>query len=372
MNISSQRIRIGIVGLGTMGGSYAKSILQGSLPDAYLTAVCDLAPNLKDRFPEQRLFSDPEEMFRSGEVDAVIIATPHYSHTPLGIAALEAGLHVLVEKPISVHKADCERLLAAHKDPSLVFAVMFNMRTRPVFRTLKRLIDRNELGAIRRIQWTITDWFRTQAYYDSGTWRGTWKGEGGGVLINQCPHQLDLWQWLFGMPSRVYARCQFGRYHDIEVEDDVNAVLEYANGCIGNFITSTGEAPGVNRLEIAGDAGLLTLERGVIRFQRNEVPMDEFLRTSPERMGAKPPVWDIEIPPGNARPLPDRVQILQNFLEAIQGKETLIAPAAEGIHSVELGNAMLLSSLQGRTIDLPMDGQAFERELHRLISESQK
>lgn len=361
-------VRIGVVGVGGMGSSHAKSILSGKIPGVSLTAVCDPIADFGDRFPGAATFRDSREFFRSGAMDAVLIATPHFSHTSLGIDALEAGLHVLVEKPISVHKADCERLLAVPRRPDQVFAAMFNMRTSPVFQKVRQLIQSGELGEIRRIQWTITNWFRSYAYYGSGKWRATWAGEGGGVLLNQCPHQLDLWQWLFGMPDRVRAFCAFGKYHDIEVEDDVTAYMEYKNGATGVFITSTGEAPGTNRLEIAGEQGRLLVEGDAIRFTRNEIQTSEYSRTTTNRFGS-PPVWDVRIPVAPSQGY-QHSAIIENFAAAIASGAELFAPAEEGIHSVELCNAMLLSTFQDRTIEFPMDSAVYEAELNKRIDAS--
>ncbi len=370
---SLNKIRLGIVGLGGMGSHYGGLLQKGDIHGIELAAVCDIRPPGAGQFTGFSYFSEAEQMYASGEIDAVIIATPHFSHSPLGVAALKAGLHVMVEKPISVDKLDAEKLAAEAAKTDQVCATMFVMRTYPMFRRLKELIDECELGTIQRIHWTVTNWFRTQAYYDSGSWRGTWEGEGGGVLMNQCPHQLDLWQWLFGMPVRVQAICGFGRYHDIEVEDEVTAILEYADGKAGVFVASTGEFPGTNRLEIAGDLGqvVVNLSKGdTIRFTRNEVSISEFSRSSSERSGG-PAVSHIEIPipPQQGDPY---VEMLNNFGAAIRKEIPLIAPAIEGVHSVELGNAMLLSALRREVISLPMDGVAFKRELSLLIEESRK
>ncbi len=361
-------VRLGIIGLGGMGAYYATRIKADAVPGCELAALGDMDGSKSSLAPDVPFFKDASDLMASGKVDAVIIATPHYSHTTLGIQALEAGLHVLVEKPISVHKADCERLIAAHKNRRQVFSSMFCLRTLPPWRKLKSLLQSGELGEIRRVNWIITDWFRTGAYYASGGWRATWAGEGGGVLLNQCPHNLDLWQWLFGMPAKVRGFCQLGRYHDIEVEDDVTAYFEYPNGATGVFITSTGEAPGTNRLEVTGERGRMVLEKGALHYLRNEIPMSEFSRTTPERFGA-PPYWQVEIP------LPEpsgemHIEIIKNFTNAILQGEALLAPAREGIHSVELGNAILYSSLMEKTIPLPLDGRAFERKLQELIRSS--
>lgn len=229
------------------------------------------------------------------------------------------------------------------------------------------MIDRGELGEIERITWIGTDWFRTKAYYRSSAWRATWKGEGGGVLLNQCPHQLDLLQWMCGMPSSIQAFCDLGFYHDIEVEDRVTAFMRYPNGATGVFITSTGEAPGTNRLEIAGEMGKLVLEGGELTFTRNEVSARVFCDTSDALMGT-PEIWNAQIPITGTAGL--HAEITQNFVDAVLDGKPLIAPAEEGIKSIELANAMLYSSLKSTSVELPLDGAAFEIELQRLIDAS--
>lgn len=369
IGVGSHGLRVGIVGLGNMGALHARSIVEGKVPRMRLTAVCDADTERLEFGPSVRTFTDSRALIRSGEVDAIVIATPHYSHTTIGIDALEHGLHVMMEKPISVHKADCQRLIAVHKGRQQVFGAMFNQRTDLFYRRIRELVRNGDLGAIRRVNWTITNWFRTEAYYASGGWRATWRGEGGGVLLNQCPHNLDLFWWIFGMPSRVRAFCAFGRYHDIEVEDDVTAYFEFPNGATGVFITSTGEAPGTNRLEIAGERGRLVYENDEIRFTRNEVEMGEFSRKSTEAF-ATPPVWDVKIPAAGHGG--QHIEVLRNFGDAILDGAPLLAPAHEGIHSVELANAILLSSLQNKTIDLPIDAMVYERQLKKLIAASKR
>jgi len=360
-------VRIGIIGMGSMGAAHAKNIIAGAVPGAKLTAVADEDPKRLESFEGQKRFTGSDALIGSGEVDAVIVATPHYSHKTIGIAALEAGLHTLVEKPISVHKADCERLISAHQNKEQVFAAMFNQRTDPSYRKVRELIQGGELGTINRVNWTITDWFRTAYYYASGGWRATWSGEGGGVLLNQCPHQLDLLQWLFGMPAKVRAFCQIGRFHDIEVEDNVTAYLEYASGATGVFTTTTGEAPGTNRLEIAAERGKVVIEGGSIRWTRNEVETASYCATAKDRF-SKPATWNIDIPVAGQGE--QHVGIMKNFIAAIRDGAELIAPAAEGIHSVELANAMLYSSFEDRTVDLPLDGAAYEEMLKQRIASS--
>jgi len=357
-------VRLGVIGLGGMGQSHCGAVLSGEVPGCELTAVCDEDPKAAGHFPEIPFFGTVEELIDSGRIDAVLIVTPHFSHTSIGIQALKAGLHVLVEKPISVHKADCERLIAAHRDKKQVFAAMFNQRTDPRYQEVRKLVQGGALGTIRRVNWTITDWFRSEAYYSSGGWRATWEGEGGGVLLNQCPHNLDLYQWIFGMPSKVRGFCQLGRYHAIEVEDDVTAYFEYPNGMTAVFITSTGEAPGSNRLEIAGEQGKLVMESNSLDFTRNEIQTSEFSRTTTSRFG-KPPVWNVKIPTSGDHGTQHR-GILMNFVGAILRGEKLMAPAAEGLHSVELGNAILLSSIEERTVEIPVSAARIEKMLARL------
>ncbi|MCC7519426.1 MAG: Gfo/Idh/MocA family oxidoreductase [Verrucomicrobiae bacterium] len=359
-------IRLGVLGVGGMGAHHAKTVLDGKVHGLELAAVCDLNVAAFKLAPDLPRFTDSEALLDAGLVDAVLIATPHYAHTTLGIAALKRGLHVLVEKPISVHKMDAERLVAAHRGKKQVFAAMFNQRTDAQFMKVRELVCNGSLGEIRRMSWIVTDWFRSDAYYASGSWRATWEGEGGGVLLNQCPHQLDLLQWIFGMPARVRAFCRFGRYHRIAVEDDVTAYLEFPNGATGVFVTTTGELPGTNRLEIAAENGRLILEGGKIEFLRNEIPTTKYCRTTARLMGA-PPTWNIAIPVSSAMWGGQHQLVLQNFADAILEGKPLIAPASEGGRSVELGNAMLLSTWLDRTIELPMDGRLFARELQKRI-----
>src|SRR5579872_1308465 len=256
-----KKVRLGIIGMGNIGRHHAEYLRAGGVNRCELTAVCSTSPGKLEKYLPLKVYDDGEKLIGSGVVDAVLIATPHYQHTSLGVAALERGLHVMVEKPISAHKADAERLIAAHKKRKRpVFAGMFQLRIEPRYAKIRKLIQDGELGELARVSWIITDWYRTEAYYLSGGWRATWKGEGGGVLLNQCLHNLDVLQWLCGMPARVRGFCQLGRYHDIEVEDNVTAYLEFAKGATGVFITSTGEAPGTNRFEIAGTRGRMVLE----------------------------------------------------------------------------------------------------------------
>jgi predicted dehydrogenase len=361
-------VKLGIIGMGNMGNAHARSVAEGNIPGLKLAAVADHDKSRLEQWTDVSRFDDGSALIQSGEVDAVLIATPHYSHTALGIETLKKGLHLLVEKPISVHKADCLRLIEAHTQPTQIFCAMFNQRTNPAYRKLRELIQAGELGEIQRMNWIVTDWYRTEHYYRTGDWRATWGGEGGGVLLNQCPHNLDLLQWIFGMPIKVHANCQFGRFHEIEVEDAVTAMLEFENGATGVFITSTGEAPGTNRLEVAADRGKLVIENNSIHFTRTEQLVSEHCKTS-ENGFEKPSTWEIEIPSGGGAG-DQHLGILKNFTNAILSREELLAPAAEGIHSVELANAMLYSALKKTTLELPMDAASYEAVLKKKIESS--
>ena len=280
---------------------------------------------------------------------------------------MRQGKHVLVEKPIGVYTKAVRKLNEAARKSDKVFTIMYNQRTNPVYQKVKELIQSGEVGDLKRIVWTITDWYRTQFYYNSGGWRATWKGEGGGVLLNQCPHNIDLWQWMFGLPTRVRSFCSYGKYHDIEVEDDVTAYFEYENGATGVFITSTGEAPGRNRLEISGDKGMLVVERGEITFMRNTQETSEHLQTCDKGFD-KPENWECKIPVNGKET--GHIGIMQYFTDAIlEGKEQL-SPGAEGINGLSLSNAIHLSSWTDGWVVLPVDEDKFYDMLQEKIKNS--
>jgi predicted dehydrogenase len=362
-------VRLGIVGLGNIGKFHTSYLLDKKISRCELAAVSDaFTPNLEP-FKTKGIptFEKCDEMIRSGKIDAIVVATPHFLHTTLGIDALRNGLHTMIEKPISAHKADAERLCAvAREHPKQVFAGMFQMRVEPRYLKIRKLIQES-LGKLVRVNWIITDWFRTEAYYASGGWRATWKGEGGGVLLNQCLHQLDMLQWLCGMPKSVRGFCQIGQFHNIEVEDSVTCYMEWANGANGVFISSTGEAPGTNRLELCGTLGKLVLENNKLTFTRNESDMIEFSKTVKSGF-AKPDVWNVDIPFESAANA--HATLMQNFVDAILDGTPLIAPGYEGMGSVELANVLLYSSLIGQTVELPMDSKAWENKLNELIANS--
>lgn len=361
-------VRVGIAGISGIGGKYARWILEGSIQGLTLTAVCSGSEKGKalaaQNWPEIPYFGDYGQMIESGLLDAVIIATPHYLHPPMAIAAFEKGLHVLVDKPAGVYTEQVIEMNKAAQHSGKVFSIMFHQRANGPFAALKKLVESGELGAITRRIWIDTASYRTDAYYRSSPWRATYKGEGGGVLINQAAHSLDMWQWLFGMPQRVEAKCGFGRYHNIEVEDDVTAYLEYADGSLGHYIASTGDAPGSNRLEISCENGRVVLEDGQLTFTKSCMPKSEFNRTCTDPL-LKPTYERIAIP-FEETPNP-YLPVMQNFADVIlKGAENGWS-GVDGYRSVELCNAMVLSAWLGHPISLPIDGFLYKTMLEEHI-----
>jgi predicted dehydrogenase len=357
MVITMENIRIGIIGIGNMGSTHAKNIFNGEVPGAKLTAVCDINPTrlqwAKETFQDKiLLFETPSALFEAGVIDAIIIATPHYDHPLLAIKAFEHNLHVMIEKPAGVYTKQVREMNEAAKASDKVFGIMYNQRMNPLYQKLKDLIDSGELGEIRRTNWIITDWYRSQSYYNSGGWRATWAGEGGGVLLNQDPHQLDLWQWTCGMPKRIRAFCGFGKYHDIEVEDDVTAYVEYENGATGVFVTSTSDTPGTNRFEVSGDRGKIVIEEGKLTFWRNRISEREFNATYTGGFG-QPECWKCEIPITGTNLA--HVGILRNWTDAILKGAKLLAPGEEGIRGLSISNAMHLSAWTDQWVEFPLD-----------------
>jgi predicted dehydrogenase len=366
------KVRIGIIGHGGMGSHHARYLAAGEMAHGELTALCDVdsgqLAGAEEKYGKKlSLFESADALFAAGCCDAVIVATPHYFHPPLVIQALENGLHALSEKPAGVYTRQVRQMNEAAARSDRVFGVMFNQRTRAAHQKLRELIQSGEVGQIKRTIYTINSWFRSQSYYDSGGWRATWSGEGGGVLVNQCPHNLDLWQWICGMPVRVRAFCHFGKYHDIEVEDDVTSYVEYENGATGVFITSTGEAPGTNRLEIHADNGKVVMEGGRIDFWRTRVPSSQFLTEWKGGFGS-PEVWKCEIPISGSNE--DHKGITRNWIDAIRDGTPLLAAGAEGINGVELANAMMLSTWTDNWVDIPVDEDLFYDELQKRVKTS--
>lgn len=369
-----KKVRLAVIGVGVMGAHHVNDV--ATLPQTELVAVCDIDKERADRHAEEYhvpAFYDHQILLANMPLDGVIIATPHYDHTPISIAAMQKGIHVLVEKPIAVHVKDARKMIAAYEQarqsfPNLVFAAMFMMRTYGYWLKIKELIDHGQLGRLVRASWIITNWFRTQTYYDNGGWRATWKGEGGGVLLNQCPHNLDLYQWFMGMPKRVAGYAAIGKYHHIEVEDEVTGYFEYENGMVGHFVTTTAESPGSNRLEIVGEMGNLIFENGKLSFIRNQESMLENIKTSPNSFQHVENEF-VDVTYEHHGESGHRL-VTENFVEAILHGTPLIASAVEGIRSLELGNAIMLSSFLGHPVELPIDAEDYATRLEALIKTS--
>ncbi|MDI9520904.1 MAG: Gfo/Idh/MocA family oxidoreductase [Bacillota bacterium] len=363
-----QVISLGVIGIGNIGSKHCRYIVDGETPEIVLTAVADRSGARRDwaksELPKEvRIFSEGIDLIKSGCCDAVLIATPHYQHPGLAIQAFEQGLHVMCEKPAGVYTLQVRDMIkAADNHPELAFGMMFNQRANSMYIKILEMLKNGELGEIKRVNWLITDWYRTQAYYDSGAWRATWAGEGGGVLLNQCPHQLDLLQWLCGMPKKVQAFAHEGKWHDIEVEDDVTAYLEYENGATGVFITSTADAPGTNRLEITGTRGRLVCENDVITFDR--LLEDERVFCFSCKEGFQKPPFETNIVETDGQN-PHHAGVMRAFAAHILHGAPLLADGREGINGLTLSNAMHLSSWLKQPVTLPMDEQLFLDELNK-------
>ena len=383
-----KKVKLGIIGIGNMGSTHMKNILAGKCPEIDVAAVADIDPARIEaakgfyndavaknpELPEVAYFDDAIKMMESGTVDSVIVAIPHYDHPKYVIEALKHGLHVISEKPAGVYTLQVREMMAeADKHPDLVFGMMFNQRTNHVFRKMKEIVASGELGEIKRTNWLITNWYRPQYYYDSGAWRATWSGEGGGVLLNQCPHNLDLWQWICGMPAKIDAKLKFGKWHDIEVEDDVTAFAEYANGATGTFITTTGDAPGTNRFEITFDGGKLVCDDAkTLTLWKNEVFESVYSKTATSAFGTpKCEVINVETDGYN----PQHIGVFNQFAAAVLRGEPLVADGREGINGLSISNAMHLSAWQNREVSLPLsaeDEKAFYDELMARVKTSRR
>ena len=369
---NAQPLRLGIIGMGNMGTSHAKSFLNGKIKEMHLTAVADINSDkliwAKENLPNAKTYDTAEELMDSGEVDAVLICTPHYDHPPLVIEALRKNLHVLSEKPAGVYVKQVREMNDFAKDSDKVFAMMFNQRTNCTFRKIKEIVDSKEYGEIRRVNWIITDWYRTQSYYNSGGWRATWAGEGGGVLLNQCPHQLDLWQWICGMPSKIRAFCSEGKWHNIEVEDDVTIYAEYPNGATGVFVTTTGDYPGTNRLEITLDKAKIVSENGsTITLTVLDETISENCATCKEGFASiKNETINVETDGLNEQ----HTGVINAFAANILHGTPLVARGEEGINGLMISNAAHLSSWLDKTVTLPIDDELFYSELKKKIATS--
>ena len=368
------KIKLGIIGLGNMGTGHYNNIAKGSCPEIEVVAIADINPDrikwAEENMPaEIQKFTTAEAMLDSGLLDAALVSVPHYDHPKYAMECFKRGIHVMVEKPAGVYTKQVREMNEAAKASNVVFGMMFNQRTDHIYRKMKELVESGRCGQIRRTNWLITNWYRPQAYYDSGAWRATWSGEGGGVLLNQCPHPLDLWQWICGMPVEVSAHMSYGQWHDIEVEDDVTAYVKYANGATGVFITSTGDACGSNRFEIQLDKGKLIAENGKLTVYELEMSEPEFSRTNTVPFGCpKGEFVEVETDGQSVQ----HVEVLNKFAAAILRGEPLTASGEEGINGLTLSNAMHLSDWLGKPVTLPLDENLYYEELMKRVKTSRR
>ncbi|MBR0268243.1 MAG: Gfo/Idh/MocA family oxidoreductase [Clostridia bacterium] len=370
--IQGTKVRLGIIGIGNMGSEHCRLILGGACPETELCAVADLRQERREwargNLPENvSIYTDGRELIASGRCDAVLIAVPHFQHEPLAVAALEAGLHVLCEKPAAVQADRAEKMIRAAEKARKTLTFMFNQRTNCMYRAVKELLDSGEMGAMKRMNWIITDWYRTQRYYDSGSWRATWAGEGGGVLLNQCPHQLDLLIWLCGMPCAVTARCLEGKWHHIEVEDDVTAFLEFPEGATGVFVASTGDLPGTNRLEIDCERGKIVCENGQVKVWRLGANEREICFSSDDPWYREEIRESLLETDGEN---PQHAGVINAFAAHLLRGEKPVAGAEDGLRALQLSNAIHLSGWTGGRVGIPVSPEAFNRELERRIAAS--
>lgn len=366
-------VKIGVIGIGNMGSSHVQMLTKGHIKGAKLTAVCSSNESRIEWVKSHakgdvKIFKDEDSFFNESEIDAVLIATPHYSHPDLAIKAFAKGKHVLIEKPAGVYTKNVLEMNEAAKASGKVFGIMYNQRANPLYQKIRDLVHSGQLGDIKRTNWIITDLYRPQSYYDSSKWKATWKGEGGGVLLNQALHQLDLWQWTTGyMPKSIRAVCSIGKYHDIEVEDDVTAFVEYENGATGVFIASTGEAPGTNRLEIVGDRGQIVVENEKLVF--NQLTQSEREFNSSYTGGFGKPEWktiEISVKSENA----NHAIIVQNWVDTISNGAPQISPGEDGVKALQISNAIYLSSWLNETVEIPVDPELYYAKLQEKINNS--
>ncbi len=370
-------VRLGIIGIGNMGSHHAKNVLDSKVEGLMLTAVADIKQERLE-WAKQALgesvarFDSAEKLIDSGLCDAVLVAVPHYDHPKYSIMAMEAGLHVMCEKPAGVYTEQVLEMNTVADECGVVFALMMNQRTNCVYRKMREIVKSGEMGEIRRTSWIITDWYRPEAYYRSGDWRATWSGEGGGVLLNQCPHNLDLWQWICGMPKTVIAKMHFGKWHDIEVEDDVTAYVEYANGATGTFVTTTGDTPGTNRFEITFEKGKLVAENGTLTLwkSQNDMTEKEFSDTNTDPFGH---IDFIKSEPETDGENTQHTGVLRAFADAIREGKPLVADGREGIYGLTLSNAMHLSAFLGKEIEIEeLDHALYRKELMKRVATSKR
>ncbi|MGJ8679894.1 Gfo/Idh/MocA family protein [Paraglaciecola sp.] len=364
--MATQNIKLGVIGLGNIAQQHIQNVISGAVKNCKITALCARNDSGQAKELGAIHFTRYQDLIDSGEVDTVLIATPTLSHFEITKYALEKNLHVMLEKPIGLSSWEGEELVKLAPEKSQ-FALMLNQRTDPTFAKMKQVIESGILGEIKRTHWTMTNWFRPDIYFQVSDWRATWKGEGGGLLVNQCIHNLDIFQWVCGIPSEITAFCEFGKYHNIEVEDEVTAYLRYENKATGVFVGSTGEAPGVNRFDIIGDNGSIHFENGKLTQKLNDQSTAEFCANTDEMFGMpKVTVSDLS----TDESVNQHAIIMNNFVNAIHNNEALIAPAKDGLASLDIANGILQSSWNKQTVSLPLDRAGYQALLNEKAQSS--
>jgi len=372
----AEKVKLGIIGIGNQGSTYARRLVRENwVPEIEVAAIADINPARLDWArenvsPDIAYFEDAIAMLDSGLIEACVISIPHYDHPRYAMECFRRGIHVMCEKPAGVYTQQVREMNAeAEKHPGVVFAMMFNQRTNCVYRKMRELVQSGKYGRVRRANWLITNWYRSQYYYDSGDWRATWSGEGGGVLLNQCPHQLDLWQWILGMPKKVQSFMRYGQWHDIEVEDDVTTYMEYEDGHTGVFITSTGDPHGSNRFEVQMDGAQLVCEHDRLYLMELDQLEQDWTKTNTQPFGSVPGK-EIEVETDGLNP--QHQGVFTAFAGAILRGEPLVAGGAEGINGLTLSNAMHLSAFLGRPVEIPFDEKLYHDELMKRVAVSRR
>lgn len=368
-----EKIRMAVIGIGIMGKKYAKMIREGMISGMRLGAVCCRSQEniqwAKAQLGEEiPVFENTKQLFESSDLfDACLIVTPHKLHPEMIMQALDAGKHVFCDKPIGISMKQCQGIREKLDQSGLVFAMMFHQRMYPKYERIHTLLENGTLGQIRRIMVENSRYYRTWYYHKSGSWRSSWKGEGGGALLNQGQHLLDIWQWLFGMPDSLYAMIPYGKYNDFSVDDEATILMKYPDKKTAVLILTTGEGTWTERMEIAGSKGTLILEDNHLTLHLYDQDLDDYKKTAAcsSREEFKEKVLE-EVFPEDQEPYEE---MLTDFAQAVLKKRPVRVNGLEGLNSLELTNAAYLSAWTGETVALPLDAERYERELEKRITD---
>lgn len=370
------KIRVAVIGIGRMGSIHARNLKIGNIKGAVLAAVCDILDlpieKFKRKYKNVPSYKDYKEMIEKESIDAVIVATQHYFHGNIVKYCMEKGKHVLCEKPLSVTAEEAISVIEESKRyPNLIKAIMWNQRTNPIHKRARDLIKSGAIGNIIRINYIVTDWYRSQAYYNQGGWRACLWGEGGGTLINQCVHQLDLLQWIVGLPINVEAKM-FTIGRNITVENDVIALFGYKDDVYCQFSASTHELRGTNRLEISCDKGRIVIENRKMKVYTYQKPESEVNRSTKSGYGfvkrkTNRYNYNLKFAFRLVRDFGEQASIIRNFINTIRKKETLISPLEDGLSAVEMVNAVYLSAWEEKTYAIPIDSKYYSKVLEKKI-----